>query len=237
MSVIRDHSFLNTAGEKIRSKSGASITFALLLFLVCAILSAVILVVGTTSAGRMSGLAETDQRYYTVNSAAQLITDGLDGKTISMFKIGDKYYRFYKPMNKVTESDITTANEVTVGENSEIRASSFSDCVLNAYFAGSTTETFHLNYAEAGDDIDKNVTAKMTANTDTADTVFEISNTNGKHKYTLLLTFSTDVRHNYPPLLKDDNVSDPVEISWHVNRTLSKYDDTDKSVVSGTSGS
>ncbi len=64
--------------KKIQSRRGASITFALLLFLVCAVLSSVVIVAATTSAGRISKLAESDQRYYAVTSAAELIADLLD---------------------------------------------------------------------------------------------------------------------------------------------------------------
>lgn len=59
--------------KKLRSQRGASITFALLLFLVCAIISSVIIVASTASAGRMSQLATMDQRYYAVNSTAELL--------------------------------------------------------------------------------------------------------------------------------------------------------------------
>ena len=70
----------NRISRKLRSETGASITYALLLFLVCAALSAVILVAATTSAGRMSNIAEADQQYYAVTSAAELLVDLLDGE-------------------------------------------------------------------------------------------------------------------------------------------------------------
>ena len=66
---------MQTIKKKLRSQYGASITFALLLFLVCAALCSVIIVAATTAAGRMSKLAETDQRYYAVTSAAELMKD------------------------------------------------------------------------------------------------------------------------------------------------------------------
>lgn len=79
-----------TAGSKLRSQAGASITFALLLFLVCAVLSSVILVAATVAAGRMAGIAETDQNYYAVTSAAELIKDMVvDQEPIEYEKEGD----------------------------------------------------------------------------------------------------------------------------------------------------
>lgn len=73
--------------KKLRSQTGASITFALLLFLVCAVLCSVIIVAATASAGRMSGIAEADQRYYAVSSAAELLQKQIDGKTVSIVEV------------------------------------------------------------------------------------------------------------------------------------------------------
>ena len=59
--------------NKLKTQKGASITFALLLFLVCAVISSVVIVAATTAAGRMSQLPQMDQRYYAVTSAANLL--------------------------------------------------------------------------------------------------------------------------------------------------------------------
>ena len=64
---------------KLRSERGASISYALLLFLVCAVVGSVVLVAATSASGRLSGLAKADQRYYSVTSAAELIRDLYDG--------------------------------------------------------------------------------------------------------------------------------------------------------------
>ena len=52
---------------------------ALFLFLVCAALAAVILAASTAAAGRVAGLAEADQKYYSVSSAAELMRDMMGG--------------------------------------------------------------------------------------------------------------------------------------------------------------
>ena len=69
--------------QKLRSRRGASITFALLLFLVCAVVSSVVIVAATTASGRLSQLARMDQRYYAVNSAAELLCDVFTGSADS----------------------------------------------------------------------------------------------------------------------------------------------------------
>ena len=74
--------------QKLKSQTGASITFALLLFLVCAVVGSVVLTAGTAAAGRMSKIAEMDQRYYSVNSAAKLLIKLIDGeeKAVTIIK-------------------------------------------------------------------------------------------------------------------------------------------------------
>lgn len=73
--------------RKWNSQTGASITFALLLFLVCAVLCSVILAASTTASGRMSQLPETDQRYYAVSSATGLLKNQMDGKTVCLVTV------------------------------------------------------------------------------------------------------------------------------------------------------
>lgn len=79
--------------RKLRSNRGASITFALLIFLVCAIVSGVVIVAASTAGGRMSGMKETDQRYFAATAAAHTLQEIFDGQTvvITYNKIGDTY--------------------------------------------------------------------------------------------------------------------------------------------------
>ena len=70
--------------RKLASRRGASITFALLLFLVCTVIGVIVLVAGTASAGRFSRLSESDSRYYAVSSAAQLLRDEIQGREVTV---------------------------------------------------------------------------------------------------------------------------------------------------------
>ena len=65
---------------KLRSRRGASVIAALLLFMVCAVVGAVVLTAGSAAAGRVSKLAEADQRYFSVTSAAELLEKTLTDK-------------------------------------------------------------------------------------------------------------------------------------------------------------
>ena len=69
---------LNKVTLKMSSQEGASITYALLLFLVCAVVSSVILAAGTAASGRISKVVENDQRYYAVTSAARLLKEEIE---------------------------------------------------------------------------------------------------------------------------------------------------------------
>ena len=86
--------------RKLKTQNGASISFALLLFLVCAVLSSAVIVAGTAAAGRLSRLAEADQRYYAVTSAAELLCNDISGKTVTV--------EYSKETGTVTPADKTT---------------------------------------------------------------------------------------------------------------------------------
>ncbi len=71
----------------LRSRTGASMSLALLLFMICAVVGALVITAGTTAAGRMSNLAQMDQRYYAVSSAAELLANELDGGTVKVTRV------------------------------------------------------------------------------------------------------------------------------------------------------
>lgn len=81
---------MNAIKNKIRSQRGASITFALLLFLVCAVLSSVIIVAATTAAGRMSGLKDMDTRYNAIADAGHQLCEIFDGQSVTVEYKSDK---------------------------------------------------------------------------------------------------------------------------------------------------
>ncbi len=72
---------MNGMRNRLQSQRGASITFALLLFLVCAVISSVVIVAASTAGGRLSTVREMDQRYYAATAAADVLRQTLDGKT------------------------------------------------------------------------------------------------------------------------------------------------------------
>ncbi len=81
---------MNVLKRKLNNQKGASITFALLLFLVCAVVGSAVLVAGTAASGRMSKIPESDQRYYAVNSAAQLLVEDIQKETVLIKTVNTK---------------------------------------------------------------------------------------------------------------------------------------------------
>ena len=82
---------MNVWKRKLNSEQGASITMALLIFLICTVVGSAVLVAGTAASGRMSKAAEYDQRYYAVNSAVRLLRDMIEGQKIKVVKNSTGY--------------------------------------------------------------------------------------------------------------------------------------------------
>ncbi len=99
--------------NKLKSNTGASISIALLLFLVCTVVGAVVLTAATASAGRVSQLAEADQRYYSVTSAAAFLQKELNDKPVTIRR--EEIYESTVTTTYGT-SDITDAEGNKIGE-------------------------------------------------------------------------------------------------------------------------
>lgn len=81
---------------KLKEETGASLTFALLIFLVCAVVGSVVITAGTTAAGKFSKMTEMDRRYYNLASAVNLLSEELSSRTVTIIR------------EKVTQETITT---------------------------------------------------------------------------------------------------------------------------------
>lgn len=102
----------NRVAMKLRSKKGASITFALLLFLICAIISSVVLVAGTTAAGRLSGMAGSEQRYYAVTSTAKYIQEVMESESATVIEMNGDIYLVTQGNKLVKMGDVVPANDL-----------------------------------------------------------------------------------------------------------------------------
>lgn len=108
--------------KKLRSRRGASLTFALLIFLVCTVVGAVVLAAATAASGRMSRLTEMDQRYFSVTSAADLLAQELSNKKVSIVRTQtyvDSVSTVYTPVIDATTEEETLTEGIPVSSTSE----------------------------------------------------------------------------------------------------------------------
>ena len=81
ISTRRSASPLTGASDACRDERGASILLALFYFLVCAVVGAVVLTAATVTTGQLVALEKSQQAYYSVSSAAELLRDSIVGGT------------------------------------------------------------------------------------------------------------------------------------------------------------
>ena len=141
----------------LRSRAGASLSFALLLFLVCSVVGMLVLTAGTTAAGRVSNMAQMDQRYYSVSSAADLLAEELSGKTVRITRT-----RTLKTVEEtpytISVVDLGGASRtvVTAGETVTSRSASYSTLIGDS--AVPITSTIDLdNEANSGKPITSDI--------------------------------------------------------------------------------
>lgn len=185
--------------KKIRSRRGASITFALLLFLVCAVVGSAVLTAGTVAAGRMSKIAEMDQRYYSVNSAARLVTEILEKEEIEAeieSSVAGDSFKFYRKDNsgrvQIEDSDSSSrlARE-TIKQILALRKTSDTKKTLSLTLKDTTSLI---------DDAKLDVTMTETI-LQNGDLEFEIKDTDGKYIIQMYLT----------------NIGEDLKFRWKLN--------------------
>lgn len=110
---------------KLRSRQGMTLLLSLLLFLVCAVAGSVALTAGTASSGTISERAELDQRYFSVMSAAELLRETFDGKSVTVTVEHDKNGQLTKRISPDPAS--ASAEEKFVIDQSLYLLSGFDD--------------------------------------------------------------------------------------------------------------
>lgn len=176
---------MKKARAKLRSQRGASITFALLLFLVCAVVSSVVVVAGSAVGGRMSQLAASDQRYYAVTSAAELLRSTFDGQAVKV------------TVQKDLAEDAVGKYASDKDDEDKILAHASKLLVqLREGETGSVTREFTLSASDEHDGLTCAVSETIGRN---GQLMFQITSgniQNAASAYTLRVMFSSDVRES-----------------------------------------
>lgn len=240
--------------KKLRSDSGASITFALLLFLVCAALSAVVLVAATTAAGRLKNLAASDSNYYSVMSAAEYINDQMDGQAVSELTVNGNTLYFNKHMNEISEADIDSivdsplgkeANDSSDADDEKISAGSIDRGEASAAgdsFAAAVTRLYRTEGKESGQ---HTLSFAETAGSPVASMNVSIKETFDKEKGRVYMTiypsgtggggmkliYSLDSAEKFPQADQIETgsqqrvISSGTEYTWHLVKMTNAFDD------------
>ena len=195
---------------KLKDNTGASITYALLLFLVCAVVSTIVLAAATAASGRMSKTVESDKRYYAVTSATELLKDYFnDVKVVMQTKqVGESatpsvvsgYPRIFKNGSEILPSSSEIGNYY-------IHASAI------RLFAGNSGsgDTFpkDLN-VKIGSDKNANVKINFVYNNTSGEEsgrlIYAVSSfdpDNSRDIYTLYLVFDADIQQTVDTKSKD----------------------------------
>lgn len=213
----------------------------------CASLSALILVAGTTAAGRISNIAETDQSYYAVTSAADLVVDMMDGddNAVSVFEVNGNPVSFDKPMYQIRNEDIgmeadptdaipeddnadyvsedSAETTDTVSTNNDMKTVLAMACAGVEGYGEGTKWTVKV----AGND-DMNVTIEPKMDDDHNLTLWVYNNKTSKkyQPFKLALQFKTTSADKNPPITvhEDYNITNSHEVKWSLARMVSSYD-------------
>ena len=212
---------MRKAAEKLKSSRGASLMMALLLFLACAVVGSAVLTAGTAASGRMSKIAESDQRYYSVNSAANLLIDLLQDQTVTVRKVesskgseAEVYYRSednptftkYESLTKTT-LPVEMAYLITSGStDAELKLSSDAD-PLKADEENPTPSPF----ADVSGKLSPEGKLEFTIVSAVKDSAPAAETT---QKYTLAVTFAADKRETRSVELKDDETITTTDTSY-----------------------
>ena len=217
--------------QKLKSQTGASITFALLLFLVCAVVGSAVLVAGTAAAGRMSKIAEMDQRYYAVNSAARLLIETIENETITVSTTS-----FTETTSQTEENETTSSPHLTIIVNGDtvtdesqdsfpLRAADFLGFLGKEKPSESQTETFTIKVADSsiGEEAQKSSQADITETINPNGSLkFEISkaldSSSGYESqgYALRLTFGLDKYESKTLDIQNKTETVKITLKWRL---------------------
>lgn len=176
---------------------------ALLVFLICVVVGSVVLTAGTVTVRRINGILNSERRYYSVISAAELLRDIIDGNTVSA------------NVKKITETPITVTYdgsgsvtgktpgaslisysydgaENTLLYKAVCKVTMGAETVTNAESAWnfSGDETYTASFTVTPDiENAVEITAELTVSSD-GEMVIKLYNTDGTEKYTAYLTLT-----------------------------------------------
>lgn len=178
--------------KKLKSQTGASISFALLLFLVCAIIGNIVLNAGTLSTSKIIDRAAMDKRYYEVTSAAEFLKDKFEGEDNvveierTRNKISENNYTYSFGCNRNGEDDLPAlfAKALLKYTNNDV-------AMWNAdFYHSSTFELMTLHFKSN----DESITHEVNVTPEIKDGIITLDLKSTDGKYVLRMTLSPDFK-------------------------------------------
>ncbi len=210
---------LHKLKQKLKSQTGASITFALLLFLVCAVVGSAVLVAGTAAAGRMSKIAEMDQRYYAVNSAARLLVETIEKETVTAVKT-----KATATNGSGAENNSESGGSSGTANTSDDKLSFPRDAAKKLGFLDGTgvslpvTTKYMLSEKENNTEVKKSIETTITETVyPDGSMIFEVSKGKGTDYYALKLTFELDKQETTELNLQKNTETTTTILDWRLS--------------------
>ena len=208
---------MRKAAEKLKSSRGASLMMALLLFLTCAVVGSAVLTAGTAASGRMSKIAESDQRYYSVNSAANLLIDLLQDQTVTVRKVesskSSEAELYYQSKDNPTFTKYESLTETTLPvEMAYLITSGSTDAELKLSSDDFPSDDLNPSpFADVSGKLSPEGKLEFTIVSAVKDSAPAAETT---QKYTLVVTFAADKRETRSVELKDDETITTTDTSY-----------------------
>lgn len=216
---------MNRIKRKLNSQRGASITYALLIFLVCAVVGSAVLVAGTTASGRISEVAKSDQRYYAVTSAARLLINKIDNQAVTIKMINETV------IDTTTSPSTSTTNTTFLDDAGNVLTDSttFSSIPLQIAYqlmsgASAPGNTLNLTIAPTHAELNVDIAETVAANGEITITILKTTGTSPNTRtYSMKLLFNLD-KSELPPVsttsttssTKTTTTTTTNQYTWHL---------------------
>lgn len=208
--------------RKLGSEEGASLTYAILLFLVCAVIGSIVLTAGTIASGRLAEKAEMDQRYYHVVSTAEFLKDTLENQKVVIIR--EKKGSDFSIRVDGYDDPLTSDSEGMVDNDTTFHTFDFltlrtvellSEYSWDADFYNTTGKTTELEFQISGQSHVADVKTTMKNGMMIMD-IYDYTDKNKPEKnYMVRLTFAPQISEVVERV--DDVETKTATVTWHIS--------------------
>ena len=129
--------------NRLKEERGASVSLALLFFILCAVIGSVVLTAGTVAAGRVRRISDSDKAYRNVVSAANVLKESLNGAQTVATRYRTGHYTRTTTFT-VDADEVVVPGSVNVGE--KVPQDPEFDYSIAPVLDGSSAVTLNTNF-------------------------------------------------------------------------------------------